>query len=101
VIEPVGYLELIGLVEQSSLVLTDSGGLQVETTVLGVPCLTLRPTTEWVETLDQGTNRLVLPEQELMVEAARIAIAEPPGSRPRPEGWDGTAGARVLEALAD
>jgi UDP-N-acetylglucosamine 2-epimerase (non-hydrolysing) len=102
VVEPLGYLELIGLVDQAALVLTDSGGLQVETTVLEVPCLTIRNTTEWKETIEQGTNHLVPPRRDAILEAARRVSrngrSAPVG--PRPEGWDGEAGRRVLEALA-
>lgn len=102
VVEPLGYLELIGLVEGAALVLTDSGGLQVETTVLGVPCLTIRQTTEWTETIDQGTNHLVPPRRDAILEAAsRVRRNGRSSPAPdRPEGWDGGAGRRILEALA-
>ena len=71
-LDPVGYLETVGLVERAALVVTDSGGLQVETTILGVPCLTARPNTEWTETIESGTNRLVAPT----LEAITAAFAE-------------------------
>jgi UDP-N-acetylglucosamine 2-epimerase (non-hydrolysing) len=101
VTEPLGYLELIGLVEGAGLVLTDSGGLQVETTVLGVPCLTLRNATEWAETLDQGTNQLVPPSRSAILEAVERVAQQGPVVHRRPEGWDGHAGLRVVEALGE
>lgn len=103
VVDPLGYLELIGLVDSAALVLTDSGGLQVETTILGVPCLTIRDTTEWTETLEQGTNHLVPPERNAILGVAREVSRNGRPTPPRdfPEGWDGFAGRRVLEALAD
>ena len=101
--EPLGYLEMLSLVESAAVVLTDSGGLQEETTVLGVPCVTLREQTERPITVTQGTNRLVRwPLDEAgVVEATEAALAAgrvPVGSR-APEGWDGRAAERVVEAL--
>jgi len=100
-LDPVGYLETIGLVERAALVLTDSGGLQVETTILGVPCLTARPNTEWTETVESGTNRLVAPT----LEAITAAFAEVRGERrgaapPRPPLWDGHAAERIVALLS-
>jgi UDP-N-acetylglucosamine 2-epimerase (non-hydrolysing) len=101
-LDPLGYLETIGLVASSALVLTDSGGLQEETTVLGVPCLTARPNTERPVTITQGTNRLVASSRDAIREAVAKVLAERshgayhPG---RPEGWDGRAGERVVESL--
>jgi len=101
-VDPLGYLETVGLVERSTLVLTDSGGLQEETTVLGIPCLTARSTTERPVTITEGTNRLVASTRRAIGEVvdavltARRSGAFRPG---RPEGWDGEAGGRVVEAL--
>ncbi len=101
-LDPVGYLETIGLVERAALVLTDSGGLQVETTILGVPCLTARPNTEWTETIEAGTNRLVAPT----LEAISAAFADVRRQRPesastvRPPLWDGHAAERIVALLA-
>ena len=101
-LDPVGYLETIGLVERAALVLTDSGGLQVETTILGVPCLTARPNTEWTETVESGTNRLVPPSLEAIksafadVRRQDRAVAAPP----RPPLWDGRAAERIVALLA-
>lgn len=101
-VDPLGYLETVGLVEGAALVITDSGGLQVETTILGVPCVTARTTTEWTETVASGTNHLVPPTREgilsgvAQVEAERGTAAVPP----RPPLWDGQAADRILAALA-
>jgi UDP-N-acetylglucosamine 2-epimerase len=95
VTEPLGYLELTALLCNARAVLTDSGGLQKEAYLAGVPCVTLRARTEWVETVDAGWNRLV----DLRLDAARAALAEaPPAKRPQLYG-DGRAGERVVAAL--
>ena len=97
VLEPVGYLEMLDLVEHAFAVVTDSGGLQEETTALGVPCLTVRPNTERPITITEGTNRLVPNPADIIDELQRVNRPETP---PRPEGWDGHAGERVIAALA-
>ena len=79
-LDPVGYLEFLALMEGAALLLTDSGGVQEETTALGVPCLTLRPNTERPVTIEVGTNRLVELESGAILDAARSALAWPPGS---------------------
>ncbi len=102
-LEPVGYLEAISLVEAATLVLTDSGGLQEETTVLGVPCLTARPNTERPVTLTEGTNRLVASTRAAIGAAVAEVLgrARNGGYRPgRPEGWDGHAAERIAALLA-
>ena len=97
---PLGYHEILQLQEQARLVLTDSGGIQEETTVLGVPCLTLRSSTERPITLTEGTNTLV-PDRRfpLILEAVTQALSNPVSPR-RPEGWDGRAGRRIVDAIA-
>lgn len=98
VLEPVSYLEMLDLVENAHSVITDSGGLQEETTVLGIPCFTARPNTERPITITEGTNRLVQDPAELpgLINDARRL----PGTARRPEGWDGGAGGRIMAALA-
>jgi len=101
-IDPLGYLEFLGLMTCAAAVITDSGGVQEETTALGVPCVTVRTTTERPITVAEGTNRMVDPaDPGAILAAARAAAAEgvwvPP---PRLELWDGRAGERVVQALA-
>lgn len=101
-LDPLGYLETVSLVESATLVLTDSGGLQEETTVLGVPCLTARASTERPITVTEGTNRLVASERKAIGDSiAAVLAGKASGSfQPvRPEGWDGHAGERVIIAV--
>jgi UDP-N-acetylglucosamine 2-epimerase (non-hydrolysing) len=96
-LDPVGYLEMLDLVEHAFAVVTDSGGLQEETTALGVPCLTIRPNTERPITISEGTNRLVPDPADIVKELGRVLR---PVSPPCPEGWDGHAGERVIASLS-
>lgn len=98
-IEPLGYLDFLALFSRARLVLTDSGGLQEETSVLGIPCLTMRENTERPVTVEEGTNRLVGTDPDTILAAAREALAA--GRRPpaQIEYWDGKASERVVEAL--
>ncbi|MBD3366922.1 MAG: UDP-N-acetylglucosamine 2-epimerase (non-hydrolyzing) [Candidatus Eisenbacteria bacterium] len=97
--EPQGYLDFIALESWARLVLTDSGGVQEETTVLGVPCLTLRPNTERPVTVSEGTNRLVGTDPEAIVAAAHEALEDRDAAPKRPELWDGRAAGRVADVL--
>jgi len=100
-VEPLGYFEFISLVASARIVLTDSGGLQEETTALGVPCLTLRENTERPVTVTHGTNRIVGTSPGRIVEAAREVFDAP---RPRPMApplWDGRAAERIVAILGD
>jgi UDP-N-acetylglucosamine 2-epimerase (non-hydrolysing) len=99
-IPPAGYLDFIALQDSARLVLTDSGGVQEETTALGVPCLTLRDSTERPITVTEGTNRVVGRDHRRIVAAAAVALASPPAKR-RPALWDGRAGSRIADALLD
>lgn len=97
-VEPLGYLDFTALQESAALVLTDSGGIQEETTVLGVPCLTLRTTTERPITVTEGTNRLVGVDPVAIAAAVAEVLADPPAPR-RPALWDGRAAPRIVDAL--
>ncbi|MDE2565373.1 MAG: UDP-N-acetylglucosamine 2-epimerase (non-hydrolyzing) [Burkholderiales bacterium] len=97
---PQGYLEMLGLMAGAALVLTDSGGLQEETTALGVPCLTLRENTERPITVEQGTNTLVGRDRQAILHHAAETLAGR-GKRGRlPELWDGQAAGRIAADLA-
>jgi UDP-N-acetylglucosamine 2-epimerase (non-hydrolysing) len=97
-VEPLGYLDFMKLVTYARIVLTDSGGIQEETTVLGVPCLTLRDNTERPITVTEGSNVLVGSGPEKIAVAWREALAAPKVGRV-PELWDGRAAARILDVL--
>lgn len=98
VVDPVGYLEFMALMSGASLVLTDSGGIQEETTVLGVPCLTLRENTERPITIEMGTNRLVGNDPDAIELSAKEFLENPPTGR-IPPMWDGKAGDRIASIL--
>lgn len=99
-IEPLGYLDFLRLWSNSKMVLTDSGGIQEETTALGVPCLTLREHTERPITIQEGTNRLVGTDPEKIVSAASEIMTRREGAALRaPELWDGHSAERVVDAL--
>ena len=99
--DPIGYLEFIGLEAGARLVLTDSGGIQEETTVLGVPCLTLRNNTERPVTVSDGTNRVVGQDPRVIWAAVEEILASPAPPPRVPEYWDGRAAERVVDALLD
>jgi UDP-N-acetylglucosamine 2-epimerase (non-hydrolysing) len=101
-IEPLGHADFVALMRAARLVLTDSGGIQEETTVLGVPCLTLRNNTERPVTISEGTNRLVNPDDSAAIQAAVGEVLSAPVVREqhRPEGWDGRASDRIVVEMA-
>jgi len=98
-VEPLGYLDFLKLMDDARLVVTDSGGIQEETTALGVPCLTARENTERPATVTEGTNTIVGRDpQRLLAEARRILGGESKAGR-RPELWDGRAAERIVHVL--
>ena len=97
---PAGYTDFVALLAGASLVLTDSGGIQEEAAVLGVPCLTLRENTERPITVLYGGNELVGRDPERIVGAARRRLAAPSIETERPPRWDGRAAERIVEVLA-
>jgi UDP-N-acetylglucosamine 2-epimerase (non-hydrolysing) len=98
VLEPLRYLEFLSLMDDAGAVLTDSGGIQEETTVLGIPCVTLRPETERPITIAEGTNRLFDGNLNELADVVGEAFREP--RRPcRPELWDGRAAERIADVL--
>jgi len=98
--EPLGYLDFLGLMDSARFVLTDSGGIQEETTALGVPCLTLRASTERPITIEEGTNRLLGDDPGAILPAVEQLLRDgsPPARSPRL--WDGRAGDRIAKVLA-
>ena len=103
--DPLGYVDFLELIAKARLVLTDSGGIQEETTVLGVPCLTLRKNTERPVTITDGTNQLVDPDDAAAiiraVDEALASARTERGAGPCPELWDGETGARIVKGLLD
>jgi UDP-N-acetylglucosamine 2-epimerase len=97
-IEPLGYLEMAALASRARVILTDSGGLQKEAYWYGVPCVTMRPSTEWVDTVEVGANTLV--DDDPAAIAAATAAAKMPSDRPVLYG-DGYASARIADVLLD
>ena len=98
-VDPVGYLDFLCLLSQSTLVLTDSGGIQEETTALGVPCLTLRENTERPITISQGTNLLVGHDPVRIVSAARDILGGKSKAGRIPPLWDGKSAERIVKIL--
>lgn len=96
-LEPIGYLDFLALQSHASLVLTDSGGIQEETTFLNVPCLTVRPNTERPVTISEGTNRLVDFDYDSLLKALKSRISEDPPTRTIPALWDGHTAERIVE----
>ena len=100
-LDPAPYLDMLHLVLGSDLVITDSGGLQEETSYLGIPCLTVRPNTERPITCSVGTNRLVAARSNAICTAARAAWGRRRDPPPTIERWDGNAAARIVAVLCD
>jgi len=98
-IAPLGYLDFLRLMSEARLVLTDSGGIQEETTILGVPCVTLRENTERPVTIEMGTNRLAGVDPEKAYAAALEVLGAPWPETRVPELWDGRASSRIVDVL--
>src|ERR1700691_3792603 len=98
-VDPLGYLDFMCMMKNAALVITDSGGIQEETTCLGVPCVTVRENTERPITVSCGTNLIAGTKAEGIRKAIREQLSRTRGSR-APEKWDGRAGARIIEVLA-
>jgi len=97
--EPLGYLDFLAVMDQARLVFTDSGGIQEETTVLGVPCLTFRDTTERPITVAEGTNHLVGLDPKRIAATTDAILSGSVAKGRVPERWDGRAAERILEIL--
>jgi UDP-N-acetylglucosamine 2-epimerase (non-hydrolysing) len=98
-LEPLGYLDFLCLTHSAGLVLTDSGGIQEETTYLGVPCLTVRPTTERPVTVEIGTNRLVESRREAIMQAVEEVELGERGKGQVPPLWDGNTSGRIVRVM--
>lgn len=99
--DPIGYLDFMSLVANARLVLTDSGGIQEETTVLGIPCLTLRDNTERPITVTHGTNRVIGAAPARILSEAMKALDSPRSPLVPPPLWDGHASERIVQVLRD
>ncbi len=97
--DPVGYLDFMKLMADAKVVISDSGGVQEETTILGVPCLTVRPNTERPVTISHGTNKLIGINKETIVLETLAAMNRMDISKKTPPLWDGKAGGRIIEVL--
>jgi UDP-N-acetylglucosamine 2-epimerase (non-hydrolysing) len=100
-LDPLGYLDFMALVAGARLILTDSGGIQEETTALGIPCLTLRENTERPVTISHGTNRLVGTSPEKIVEEAMRVFKGPRVAPSPPPLWDGHAAERIVSVILE
>ena len=100
-LDALGYLDFVALMSRARLVFTDSGGVQEETTFLGIPCLTLRDTTERPATVTHGTNRVIGTEPARIVDEALRCLDEPPRRNGPPPLWDGQAAKRIVRILVN
>jgi UDP-N-acetylglucosamine 2-epimerase (non-hydrolysing) len=98
-LEPLGYLDFLALMREARFVVTDSGGVQEETTFLGVPCLTVRPNTERPVTITAGTNRLVPPSRDGLHQAIKDVLRNGSPNKEKPPLWDGATAHRIVQVL--
>jgi UDP-N-acetylglucosamine 2-epimerase (non-hydrolysing) len=98
-LDPLGYLDFLALQVHAALVLTDSGGIQEETTYLGIPCLTARANTERPVTITLGTNQLVESTTKALINAIRTKLSAPNKPYSLPPLWDGHTAARVVQVF--
>jgi len=98
---PLNYIDFISLMSNATLVLTDSGGIQEETTILGIPCLTLRPNTERPITIKQGTNKLIGNDPQRILSEAHHILKNGMPQKKLPQYWDGKASERIIKVLLD
>ena len=99
-IHPVGYIDFINLMANARIIFTDSGGIQEETTILKIPCITIRKNTERPITIIEGTNMLVDSEKCLIVKAAFEQLKNNYEHLPSPKLWDGEAAKRIVKILS-
>jgi UDP-N-acetylglucosamine 2-epimerase (non-hydrolysing) len=99
--EPLGYLDFLRLDADAKVILTDSGGIQEESTILGIPCVTLRDNTERPITIEQGTNRLCGNARDAILKACDEALTDASASARTPEKWDGRAAERIAAVLVE
>ena len=98
-VEPLGYMDFLSLISQAKFVLTDSGSLQAETTMLSIPCLTMRPNTEWNVTVDQGSNYMVGTNKQKIIAQANAIMGGEGKHGSIPELWDGKTAQRITHVL--
>jgi len=101
IIEPANYIDFLQLMRNSIMVLTDSGGIQEETTFLDIPCLTLRTTTERPITITLGTNILIEPDKNLIINAFNYVFDNPLKRKEIPPLWDGHAAERIVQVISN
>jgi len=99
IVDPLGYLDFLKLMSHASIVLTDSGGIQEETTALEVPCITIRENTERPITVEEGTNTLVGMDRDRIVAEAKRLLADGKQKSRIPDLWDGNAAARIVDVI--
>lgn len=100
-IPPVGYLEMLGLMKSAKAIMTDSGGVQEETTALGVPCITLRENTERPITVEQGTNTIAGSDPTLILSCIDEILQTGGKVGKSPEMWDGKASERIVKIIGE